>query len=198
MQELHVVLQHLLRLLVGAWGILVELAHEHTVGGFRILVGTVRLEVVLHLPSAVELIGGGQVAALHLLEDGAGVDQTALREIEVHAGAQELLGQQGDVEVVGVEACEVAACELLAELGSQLLEDGLVLHVVIGDARQLCDDGLDGLLGVDELVAALFPPVGKHLDIGDLDDTVLHQIQTCGLQVEDHEGFSQIQFHLKF
>ena len=99
------------------------------------------------------------------MEDGLCVDESALLEVEVDAGAQELLCQQRNVEVVGVEAGEVAARELLGQLRGQLLERGLVLHVVVGDACQLFHLGGYELLRVDDLVAALLASVGIHLNI---------------------------------
>ena len=123
------------------------------------------LEVFLHLTSAVELIGGGEVTALHLAEDGAGVDHAALGEVEVDSCTQEFLSEQGNVEIVRVETREVRTGELLCQFLGQMLERRLVLHVVVRDARQLGDDGLDGLLRVDEMVATLFAAVRKHLNI---------------------------------
>ena len=165
-QFVHIVLQHFLGILVGTWGILVEFAHQHAIGSLSILVGTVSLEVVLHLASTVELVGGCQVAALHLLEDSAGVDESAFREVEVDTGTQELLGQQGHIEVVGVETGNIAAAEHLVELGSQLLEGRLVFHVLFRDARQLGDDRLNRTLRIDQFVASFLPSVGIDFNIG--------------------------------
>ena len=114
---------------------MIELGHEHSVGGLGILIGTVGLEIVLHLAAAVELIGGGEIATLQLLEDGAGIDEAAPGEVEVDAGTQELLCQQGHVEIVGVEAREVAALELVGQGLGNLAEGGLVLDIIVGNTR---------------------------------------------------------------
>ena len=100
------------------------------------------------------------------MEDGLCVNQATLREVEVDAGTQKLLCQQGNIEVVGVESRNIGPCEHVVELGCQLLEGRLVLDVIVGDARQLRDDGVDVLFGVDELVATNLPSVGIDLDIG--------------------------------
>ena len=164
-QLVNIVLQHFLGVFVRPGGILVELTHQHPVRGLGVLVGTVGLEVVLHLASAVELVRGSQITALHLVKDGLHVHQTALREVEVNACTQEFLGQQGHVEVVGVEARDVAAREHLVQLGGQLLEGRLVLHVVIRNACQLGNQVLDVAFGIDELVAPYLAAVGEHLNI---------------------------------
>ena len=75
-QLVHVVVEHTIWLFLYAWGILVELAHQYTIGSLGVLVGTVSLEVFLHLSATEELIGCGKVAALHLHEDGLRIDET--------------------------------------------------------------------------------------------------------------------------
>ena len=99
-KEVHVVLQHAVWLFLYAGCIHVELAHQHTVCGFGVLVGAVSSEVVLHLASAEELVCGSQIAALHLVEDGLSVNKSALREVEVDAGTQKFLCEHRHVKVV--------------------------------------------------------------------------------------------------
>ena len=154
------------------------------------------LEVVFHLAPAIELVGSSEVALLHLAEDGTGINQTALAEVEVDAGTQKLFGQQGDVKVVGVVTGEVATLELLFQGLGQLLEGGLACHIGIAYARQFGHLCGNRFLGIDGIVVADFLSVGHHFDIGKLDDTLLDEIQTCGLQVENHQGLLKIQFHL--
>ena len=153
-------------------------------------------EVVLHLPPAVELIGGSEVTTLHLLEDSAGVDEPALGKVEVDTSPQELFSQKGDVEVVRVEAGEVRTGKLVCQRLRQLLESRLVLHVVVADTRQLCDNGFDGALRIDQFIATLLTSVGIHLNIRYLNDTILDQVKTRRLQVEDDEWLLKIQFHI--
>ena len=93
-------MQHTVFFLLHAWCIVVELSHEHPIGGFRVLVGEMGLEVFLHLPSTIELIGGSKIAAFHLAEDDVCVDEVALREVEVDACAQELFSKQRHIELV--------------------------------------------------------------------------------------------------
>ena len=50
--------------------------------------------------------------------------------------------------MVGVVARKVAAGKLVGQRLSELLEGGFVLHVVVGDTRELRDHRIDGLLGV--------------------------------------------------
>ena len=135
--------------------VVVELALQHSPSSLSIFVGTVSREVLLHLATTIELISSSQVATLHLTENGAGVDAAALAEVEVDACPEELLGQQRNVEVIGVEAGKVTPFEQIVESGGQLLEGGSVFHVLIRDACQLRNDGHDMTLRIDQIVATL-------------------------------------------
>ena len=112
-------------------GVAIELPLKYTIGCLGVLVGAVCLEVVLHLAAAIELIGGSQIATFHLLKDGAGINQTTLREVKVDTGAQEFLGQHGNIEEVGVETSYIAALEHLFQFLGQLLEGWLILQVLV-------------------------------------------------------------------
>ena len=129
------------------------------------MVGTVGLEIFLHLSATVELVGSCKVAALHLHKDGLCIDESALVEIEVYAGAQELLGEHWDVEVVGVVAGEIATGKLFFEVGSQLLEGWCILYVFIADAGEghyLCRYFPTR---INEEVLAVFGAVWHHFDV---------------------------------
>ena len=106
-------------------------------------------KVFLHLASAIEFVCGSQVASFHLVEDGLGVDKSALREVEVDACAQKLLGKHRDVEMVGVVSGKVAILHLLAKLLGHILERRRVLHVVVRDACQLGHFLRNGFARVD-------------------------------------------------
>ena len=191
----HVVVEYAVGLFLHAGCIFVKLTHEYAISSLGVLVGTMGLEVFLHLPAAVELIGGGEVASFHLHKDGLCVDEAALGEIEVDAGSKELLGEHGNVEMVGVVACEVATLEFLFEGGCQLLEGGRILDIVVADACQLHYLGGNGLAWVDVKVLALFGSVGVHLDVGHLDDAIVYHVESGSLQVEDYQWFCKVQFH---
>ena len=153
------------------------------------------LEVFLHLPATIEPVGSGQIAALHLVIDGLGINETAFTEVEVNACTQEFLCQQGHVEVVGVVAGNIAASKYLFNLFRQLLEGWLVLDVIVADACQLHNLIGNGLFGIDQFVAANLASVRKYLDIRNLDDAVLDHVKSRRLQIKYHQWFLKIQFH---
>ncbi len=97
--------------------------------------------------------------------DGLHIYQTTLAEVEVNACPQELLSQQGHVEVVAVITGNIRTSKHFANLARQLLEGGLVLDILIGDARQRHDLIGNGLLRIDNLITPLFSTVGVHLNI---------------------------------
>ena len=144
-QLVHVVVEHTIWLFLYARGILVELAHQYTIGSLGVLVGTVSLEVFLHLSATEELIGCGKVAALHLHEDGLRIDET-----------EKFLGKHRYVEVIGVITGKVATRKILVEGRGQFLECRSILHVLIADARQLYHLLWDSLARVDVKVLANF------------------------------------------
>ena len=92
------------------------------------------LKIVFHLSTTIKLVGGGKVAFLHLVEDGLRIDEPCRREIEVYFRTQKLLGKHGNVEMVGVKACEVAAFEHLVKARCKLFECGSIFHQVGCDA----------------------------------------------------------------
>ncbi len=176
----------------------VQLGFEHLVGGDGVGGGGVGvLEVLL----AVELVGGDEGALLHLVENVLHIDQTAAGEVEVEARTEELLDEQGHVELVAVVAREVGVADVLHQAGGQLLEGGLVLDVVVGDA---VDGGglfgdVDGVaLGVDRahtLHAGVGAVVGHDLVEAYLDDVVVAHLHTGGFEVEEDDGFGEVEFH---
>ena len=88
-----------------------------------------RLEVVLHLVARVELVGCGEVAALHLVEDILRVYEQAFGEIERHLSARKLLGEHWHVKLIGVETTKVAVPESLGQSRGQFLERGCPLDI---------------------------------------------------------------------
>ena len=121
------------------------------------------------------------------------VDQAAFREVEVDTRTEKLLCEHRYIEAVAVESGEVAACERVGELFGELFESGCVFHHLLGDTRKLLHEGGDRLAGVDEDALALFLAIlvgGAHLDIRNLNDSVVDQIEPRSLQIEDYEGFS--------
>ena len=185
-------MQHTLWFLLIFRRIHIELPHQHAIGGLGVLVGAVGLEIVFHLASAVEFIGGGEVSAFHLVEDGLCVDESAFREVEINACTQKFLGQEWHVEVVRVEAGEVAACKCLAQLGSQFLEGLGLGHLLVADTRERGHLLRNSTLGVYEEISALLATVGKHFDIGNLNDSVLHKVKPRRLQIEDDKGLIKV------
>ena len=132
-QGIHIVGKTTVGIFLDVGVVHVQLSHKHTVCSLGVLVGTVGLEVFLHCSAAVELICSGKVASLHFLEDCAGINESAFREVKVDTGTQELLGKHRDVEEVGVESGEVASRKFLVEFGSHLLEGRLAFNVGIRD-----------------------------------------------------------------
>ena len=129
------------------------------------MVCTVSLEVIFHLSATIELIRGSQIPALHLVVDGLRIYQATLREVKVNTSPQELLCQQGHVEVVAVITGNICSGKHLTNLARQLFEGGLALDVLIGDTRQGHHLIGNGLLRIDNLVTPLFSSVGVHLNI---------------------------------
>lgn len=59
-----------------------------------------RREIILHLATAIELIGSSQTPTLHSAEDAVRIYQTGLGEVKVHARTKELLGKHGNIKKV--------------------------------------------------------------------------------------------------
>ena len=98
--------------------------------------------------------------------------------------------------MVAVESRDIAALKHTRNLVCPLLEGGLVLQVLVRDTMHV--DGLLGnhLLRVEAVSAALLLTAREHLDVGQFDDAVLGDVQSCGFQVKDHERAFQVQFHV--
>lgn len=118
------------------------------------------LQVVFHVVARVELIGSGQVAGLHLEEDALGIDEMAAREVEVYAGTEKLLGQQRNVEAIGIVSGKVTTGEAVCQLLGQLLESGCVFDIVVGDAGELLYFVGDGLPGLTKMFFRSSSPLG--------------------------------------
>ena len=170
----------------------VELRLQHLVGGTDVAVGRM---CAIELLAAIETIGGHEGARLLLVEDVLHVDEVGIVRVEADACAQKLLDEQGNVEAVGVVACEVAALEDLFELLGELLERGLVGHHLVGDMVDGSRFGGDVHLGVDEEIARFLLTIGHHLDVTELDDSVTGDTDTSGFEVEEDEGFLEMEFH---
>ena len=78
----------------------------------------------------------------------------------------------------------------------ELLESGFIFDILVRDSRELGDHRIDGLLRIDQLIAALLLTIGMNLDVGNLDDTILDKVKTSGLQIKDDQRFLQIQSHV--
>ena len=83
---------------------------------------------------AVEAVGGGQVARLHLVKDAHGVEVPHTAEIQPAAGAPQLGLQQGQVETDRVVAGQVGVGQIGFHLTVDLAEGGLVPDVGVLDA----------------------------------------------------------------
>ena len=95
-QTVHVVLKHaalgvFAQLSLMLLGIVVKFTLQHAISSLSVLVGTMSLKVVFHLPSAIELIGSSQITAFHLVEDGLRINHPAFGKVEVYPCTQKLL-----------------------------------------------------------------------------------------------------------
>ena len=137
---------------------------------------------VLHFLAGIVLQGRAQGAGFHAVEDVLGIDEAALRGVEVKTGPVKFFLQQGNVVAVGVVARQVGLPDEVVELLGDLLEGRFPRQVLVGksvDGRGLGGDG-DG--GVD--LHLQFPggaTAGGQLYQGDLDDTVLNDVEPRGL-----------------
>ena len=141
--------------------------------------------------SRVETISGSQVAGLTLVIDALCVNQPAIGEVEIDTCSEKLLFKHRDVKVVAVVTCKVTACEGSGQRLGQLLECRLVLYALVRNAGKLLYEGRNGLARIDEDRFALFLTFfvrGPYLDVRYLDDSVIHQIKSRSLQVEDYQG----------
>ena len=90
----------------------VELGQEHLHCGTGVGEGAVCL---LEILVAVVAIGGHEGSRLLLVVDGLHVDHACAGDVEINAGALELLVEQRDVEAVAVAAGDVASAEHLCQ-----------------------------------------------------------------------------------
>ena len=165
-----------------------KLCAENVIGGT--CVGLCRVGIV-KVAVAVELHGGRERALLHLVEDVLHIHQAALAYVKVGTCAGKFLYEQRHVVGIGVEACKVALAEACCQLGGTRLEARTFRHVGIVYAV----DGR-GLLGdvaarVESQRFALLRAVGEHFYVGQLDDTILSDIEASGLNVEEDDGSCQ-------
>jgi hypothetical protein len=121
--------------------------------------------------------------------DSLYVNQTALREVKVNTSAEELLCQQGYIEMVGVIACDITATEYLIQCLGKLLESGFVLHILVLDTSQFLDYCGDRLLWVNQMISPFLLTIRIYFDIGYLNDTVLDKVKARGLQIKYDEWF---------
>ena len=154
-QGVHVVLQRFL-LVFRRFLVAVQLRLEHFIGGQG--VGLRRMRVLEVLAAAVETVGGPEVPRFHVMVDVLDIDHLAGVQVDLTDGFEhgrrlvvglgvrdagvavlphplDLLREEGQVELHGVEAGEVAAFqpfghfrEHLDELGA--VHEVLVLHAV--------------------------------------------------------------------
>ena len=159
-KEVHVVLQHAVRLVLYAGRIHVELTHQHTVCGFGVLVSTVSREVVLHLASAEEL--GMQQPDCGAPSCGRWSEASISRHFEkskLMPARRNSSASIGTSKWFGVVSGKITARHYLVELRSQFLERLGVLNIVVRDAGKLGHFLRDGLTGIDEEIATNLLPL---------------------------------------
>ena len=164
-QYIHIVRQCAVGFFGSSRIILVELSHQHTISSLGILVGTVSLEVFLHLASAIEFVSSSKVAALHLAEDRHGIDKATFVEVEVDARTQKFLSKHRNIEAVGIVASEVASLESSLKVGSHLLESLGFSNICIRDTCELCNESRDRFFGIEEHVYPFLFAVGINFDV---------------------------------
>ena len=151
---------------------------------------------ILQVLTAIELVGGRKGTLLHLVEDNLHVDKLTPAQVDVHLGTEELFGQQGDIETVGVEASQVATLDVVGYATCHFLERRAVGHIGIIDAMySRCRLG-NMHTRIDAHRLRLFVSIRINFEITNLDDTIAIDISTSGLQIEEHQWIFQIQFHI--
>ncbi len=122
------------------------------------------------------------------MKDVLRVDESALREVEVHSCPEKLLREHGHIKVIGVEAGKVAALKLLSQVLGQVFKGRFVLHVIICYARESRHLSRYWLAGVHQLVAPLLCSVGHNLYIRNLYNPVVYKVKPRCFQVEHNKG----------
>jgi hypothetical protein len=100
--------------------------------------------------------------------------------------------QHGDIERRCVVASDVAVFEQLVQAFGDLAECRLVRDIGIGDPVDEGDLRGDRTLWVDAPDAAGARPIHLDADDGDLYDSILGDVQACGLDVEYSEGSGEL------
>ena len=110
-------------------------------------------------------------------------DRIRPRHIDDSAGA----AQKPDV-VWRVMCHENCIARKVQEQGQHGGQAGGVGDERIGDARQRCDEGWDGLPGIDQGLEFSETLAAANFDGADLGDAGIDRSATRGLQVDDDEG----------
>lgn len=174
--------------------VFVQLCLKHLVGGLNVAEGRMRIDMVL---AAVVEIGSRESAFLHFMIDDLDVDLSRLvDEIGDYSNSVEFLGKHRDVEIVGVEAGDVRADEVVGDFLSLLAESRAVGDIRVRDAVHLGGSLGDVHLRVDKQTVRSLFSIRKNLDVCDFDDTVACDFEASGLQVEDDERTFKIEFHI--
>jgi hypothetical protein len=95
--------------------------------------------------------------------------------------------------VVTIVSCYVAVGEYLCYLFGFFFESRAVAYVIISDVVNCCCGWRDGYCWVKALCVALFSSVGIYYDVAQFHDAVGGDVETCCLEVEEHDRF--VLFH---
>ena len=156
---------------------------------------------VLEVLATIETISRRECATLHFVIDVLHIHEAAFRQVDIDAGTQEFLHEQRHIELIAVEAREVAVLETCHQFVGNFLESRTVFYVLVRDAM----NGGRYFRNVNRLATEIHRTqahvfrfliaVGQHLDITKLHNIVLAHIETRGFDVEEDKWPRKIQFH---
>ena len=117
-------------------------------------------------------------------------------EVDVNLCTQELLGKHGNIEAIGIEACNVAALKIGSNVARHLFEGGAILNILVVNSMHGRRLGGNGHSRVYAHVSRQLVAVGHHLNVAYFHDAVGGNIDTRCFEVEEYNRFFKIQFHL--
>ena len=145
--------------------------------------------------AAVESVSCAERALLLTGEDSEDVNHVAVGYVERQSGTQELLAQQGYIEMVGVVTCYICSLEHGCHLLCDLNESRAVLDIFVVDAvhcRRLLGDMHSGFesqsVNYSRTYAvgfALLGAIGKNLVVREFDYSVLGNVDARCLQIKE-------------
>ena len=122
---------------------------------------------VFQILAAIELIGGGQRALFHFMEDNLHIHKLAAAHVDIHIRTQEFFRQNGNIETVGIETGKVAAFNIIGDAARHFLKRGTVRYILIINAMNGGSFRRNMHFGIDTHGFGFLVPVGIYFEITD-------------------------------